>query len=265
MKMLFYMYAGPRIGKILYKFWVRAGDWSRCFITIAWTILNLNRKPTVLIPFKNNWLLVKKRSKLFLPKSRPKFLMEPYERYFNVNINDTVIDVGACIGEFSIAAALKAKKVIAIEPNRRNIVWLRNNVALNRLHNIILIKKAIWNSSTSLKLYQHNSIGKHSLVQKGTEGTENVRTDTLDNIISKFNVHKVDFLKIDVEGAESEALKGAKRVLSMTKKIVLETHIRNDQKTTYEIKRTLEKHGFKTKIEVQSFENDIIYGRRNPR
>ena len=87
-----------------------------------------------------------------------------------------------------------------------------------------------------------------------------VETDTLDNLLLRFGIQKVDFLKIDVEGSEIEVLKGSVHTLEITEKIVVETHIRDGRKTSYEVQQLLKSCGFRTKLRVMTPINDLIYG-----
>lgn len=202
-------------------------------------------------------------SRILLPKSRRKPQPEPYERYFRVAPGETVLDVGACIGEFAIPAAKRAKEVVAVEAVPENRAWLRMNVSVNKLQNVCIVGKAAWNRGGSLRLYLSNeNIGAHSLViKKGRKSTE-VKADTLDNIISELGIEKVDFVKMDVEGAELEALEGAEKVLNKARKIVVETHLRNGNATTPKVKQVLEARDFKVHVEAPSKICGMIYGRK---
>jgi FkbM family methyltransferase len=73
-----------------------------------------------------------------------------------------------------------------------------------------------------------------------------VETDTLDNILDELHINEVDFIKIDIKGAEIEALKGAEKTLGETFKIVVACyHERAGERTMPIITQMLSKHGFK--------------------
>jgi len=187
-----------------------------------------------------------------------------YERFFQVERDDVVIDVGAHIGLFTISIAAKAGKVLAIEPEPRNLHYLRYNISTRSLDNVLIVEKAVWNRKKKLPLYLSNASGNHSLIHDmqplNTSITNcfiTVETDTLDNIVSELNLMHVDFIKMDIEGAEIEALEGAKETLKKTSKIAIASyHKRNGTKTSTDITRKLVKSRFQTYATT----DDIVYG-----
>ena len=73
-------------------------------------------------------------------------------------------------------------------------------------------------------IYLSKETGLHSLVRIPREyiGKIKVCTITLDTLLRKFNVDRVDWIKIDVEGAELAVLKGVSHVLEVTKNLIME-------------------------------------------
>lgn len=250
--------------KIRKKFVSVAPDWLYSIVaTLYW---HLHLKPiAVLLPHSNSWLFVYRNgSRIFQPKYAPRIpFAEPYERYFRVCPGEIVLDVGAGIGSFTIPAAMKAKKVIAVEANPENIVWLRKNVSENRLQNVHIIEKAAWNRKESLRLWlSTGSIGMHSLVKRMGGKNLKVQADTLDNIALEARAKKIDFVKLDIEGAEIETLEGAKHILNETKKVVLETHLRDGKKTTFTIQRFLKARGFRVSTVNRGDFCDMVYAEK---
>ncbi|MDZ7962632.1 MAG: FkbM family methyltransferase [Aulosira sp. DedQUE10] len=123
-----------------------------------------------------------------------------------------VYDLGANTG---IHSAIFAKlvgikgKVFAFEPLKDNIKELKSIKDLNHIDNIHIIDKAISNKTgvTSLKIGNHNKQG--SLVGIGCETGDEIKIEmtTIDNLIED-GLDLPDFIKIDIEGAESDALQG---------------------------------------------------------
>lgn len=121
-----------------------------------------------------------------------------YHWFDNIKPTDVCLDVGACIGAFTIPAAMKAKHVCAVEP-----VWdieLKENIKLNDLHNVVVLPFAIGD-------------GKSQTIRFG-EKEKQVSLVTFDALIKdapRFNV-----AKIDCEGAEwtfgPELLKGIREI-----------------------------------------------------
>ncbi len=131
-----------------------------------------------------------------------------------------VIDIGANGGMHTIplARALRGDgKVIAIEPEPKNFSVLRKNILLNKLKNVIPLNLACSDSKGECTFYLDKSgDGGHSLIKDTPikkRGEIRVKTDRLDNIIKILNLKRVDLIKVDVEGAESEVFRGAKKTL----------------------------------------------------
>jgi len=137
---------------------------------------------------------------------------EVYEHVFKVKQGDKVIDVGAEFGLFTVKAAKAVREkglVIAIEPHSGSMAILSENVKNNNLKNVLLVQKAIGSQGGKAKLY----LPYKSTLRVGKEYID-VDVDTLDNIAKELKLGKVDFIKIDVEGAELEVLRGANKILS---------------------------------------------------
>jgi FkbM family methyltransferase len=110
----------------------------------------------------------------------------------DIKPDDIVLDIGTTIGDFTIAAALKAKHVYAVEP--LFCKELGDNLKLNNITNVTILPFAIGNGN-NIDL----SFNKVEL--------KNVPTYTLTNIINMIQLHsngqhKISFLKCDCEGGE---------------------------------------------------------------
>ena len=141
---------------------------------------------------------------------------EVYDRFYNIREEDTVIDVGAHVGVFTLKIARKVKRglVIAIEPHPFNYRLLMNNVEFNKLTNIKALRLALSSFNGVVKLYLSNRSGTHSLrFRKNSSKYLEVQAKTLDTIIEELNISKVDLIKIDAEGAELEIIRGAKNTV----------------------------------------------------
>jgi len=151
-----------------------------------------------------------------------------YEKVREVSVGDVVVDAGAGIGIFTVKAALQVGKsgfVYGFEPEPENFKLLRLNTS--NLKNVKIFQKALWSSCGTKKLVIHAANwGGHTFYPEYLRPdhrlkTLNVETITLDEAVK----HDVSFLKIDVEGAELEVLKGAKSTLEKSKPfIAVELH-----------------------------------------
>lgn len=128
-----------------------------------------------------------------------------------VQPGDTVMDCGAHIGIFTLHALERgAKLVVAVEPDATNLECLRRNLAGEiAARRVIVVPKAVWNEETTLKFtVSDSSSARHSaIIRTGTKVVE-VPAATLDSIMREQGIERVDYLKMDIEGAERQALEG---------------------------------------------------------
>ena len=132
---------------------------------------------------------------------------------------DVVIDVGANIGYYTLIFAKlvgNTGKVIAFEPEPKNFEILKKNVSINKLTNVILEQKIVSSTNGKTKLFLANTgiVGHHTTPTKNSTNFIEVDSVTLDDYFLTNNISKkINFLKIDVEGAEIKVLEGAKTIL----------------------------------------------------
>ncbi len=127
------------------------------------------------------------------------------------------VDVGACTGKYTIPMSKHYGKVIAIEPNPKNVQYLKRNIELNDCSNIEILELAVSNVSGKTKLSLR---GAHSRI--GAFDDENailVLVDTLDNL-----VERADVVKVDVEGVERQVVEGSERLIEECKPVFIIEH-----------------------------------------
>jgi FkbM family methyltransferase len=143
----------------------------------------------------------------------------------------TFVDAGANMGLYSLFAARKvgtSGRVLAIEPSQREQAILRRNVELNDLMNVSIVAVALSDQPGELDLMVapleksgHNTLGAafgHGAV---LDHKERVRVVRLDDLLEEQGVGRVDVLKIDIEGGEERALRGAARTLQRHRPVIL--------------------------------------------
>ncbi|MBM3643891.1 MAG: FkbM family methyltransferase [Alphaproteobacteria bacterium] len=145
--------------------------------------------------------------------------------------NMIVVDAGANQGLYSVFAGKRVGsggRVIAFEPSRRDCEMLRSNVAHNSLGNVEVIPTALGDTMGNgiLHIADGEHAGQNTFGVFAWEGTqersvENVPVTTLDSEVERLDLRRLDFLKIDVEGAEVALLRGARRSLERFKPTIL--------------------------------------------
>lgn len=129
--------------------------------------------------------------------------------------DSVVMDCGANIGFFSRYALRQgAGKVIAFEPAPETAACLRMNLAEEIADGrAIVVEKGLWNEETVLH-FSTSSVanpGSNHIVQSG--GDIQIPVTSLDSICRQLGVDKVDYIKMDIEGAEVRALEGAAELI----------------------------------------------------
>src|SRR5215208_1166317 len=188
------------------------------------------------------------------------------EHNFTPKEGDIVVDIGAHIGPYTLIAASRVGpkgKVIAIEADHDNFDLLNLNISLNKLTNVIAVNYAVYSKEETIKLYlpsgkEHSSYTKYNTVMPdralGETNFIEVNANTLDSILQENGIthEQVNWIKIDVEGAEFEVLKGARDVLSKSRNVslLIEIHNVSGRTNLYEhIKEFLNLYNFKIEYE----------------
>ena len=152
---------------------------------------------------------------------------------FTPKKGDIVIDIGAHIGLYTIISSKRVGangKVVAIEADPSNFEMLNSNIKLNQLTNVIPLNYAVHSKETKVKLYLpsgESGFTKYNTIMpnwiNAQEKFVEVNANTLDYLLqlNEIRQEEVNWIKIDVEGAEFEVLKGATNVLSKSKDIAI--------------------------------------------
>jgi len=130
---------------------------------------------------------------------------------------DVVLDLGAHIGYYTLIFAKLVGdegRVIAFEPDPSNFALLKKNVEINGFKNVELVNKAVSNQTGPARLY----LSKHSAVAHRiydvNDGCKSIEIEAirLDEYFINYK-GRVDFIKMDIQGAEGAAIQGMKGLL----------------------------------------------------
>jgi FkbM family methyltransferase len=231
--------------------------------------LNFWKKDFVLLKFK----MPKYNYEFYCRNNKDDFQIMTFheddiiEHKFTPKEGDIVIDVGAHIGPYTLVSSKSvgsSGKVVAIEAAPDNFDLLNRNIQLNGLTNVMILNYAVYSREDKIKLYlpskekEFSNTKYNTVMMDRAHGETNfveVKANTLDYILQSNGIkhENVNWIKIDVEGAEYEVLKGAKNTLSKSNNIslLIEIHNLSENLNYYEpIKEFLNSYNFKIEFEI---------------
>lgn len=172
---------------------------------------------------------------------------------FEVGRGQTIVDIGANVGVFTVRAARVAGHVLAIEASPLNASYLRRNIRSNRLGNVTVVNQGVAATRGMMKLYSAPTSGGNTLLDPDVSGTytsfESIETAHLSDILARFEIEKVDLLKIDCEGAEGIILPSLDRsIFDRLERIVMEYHDTLSPLSHLELAALLQEHGYIVRV-----------------
>lgn len=155
------------------------------------------------------------------------FCSRSYEINYGL-MPEVIIDCGANVGYASVFFKTKYPEatIIAIEPELSNFKMLQQNT--KQCQNVHLLNCGVWNRATNLEIVDTGE-GNWAFETKEVEyeNEKTVKAISINDIMERFNLQKIDILKIDIEGAEKEMFeKNFENWLPFTNIIIIEFHDR---------------------------------------
>ena len=254
-------------------------------IYYAWSILELLarvRRPMDMIRLflsnrlpKDGLMRLRRKSLVFRIRSRmdawsvKEAVIDRFYERKGMRIADdwTVVDIGAAIGEFTVAAACRARAgmVYAFEPNQESVRILRENLDLNHLRNVLVNQCGVWGTEAQLlSLEMGNAEPLQAIsVETAPENCEDglsFDVITLAQVVEDVVQGDVDLLKLDCEGAEYAILEATgPATFKRIRRISMEYHDLDTQRNHRLLKSLLEKQGYKVKRAANWVHRDIGY------
>jgi FkbM family methyltransferase len=215
-------------------------------------------------------------------------LKELLLKLFKYNDKLIILDIGGCEGEESIrySRIFSKSKIYIFEPLPKNITIINENIIKFKVDNVFLQPFAVsdqngvatfhissghpeheskdldWDfgnkSSSLLPPQEHNNLDWLSFKE-----TIEVKTITLDSFCEENNVSKIDFIHMDVQGAELKVMLGAKKVTKNIKAIWLEVadiELYKNQPLRFDIEKFMFENNFKlAKTDMEGMVGDQLY------
>ncbi|MEZ4856616.1 MAG: FkbM family methyltransferase [Gelidibacter sp.] len=144
-----------------------------------------------------------------------------YQHFYKVKQGDKVIDGGANVGILSLLFSKKVGKkghVYCFEPDVYNIPMLQANFELNDMTaNYSVHKELLWSKNTLVDFQESGTVASSALWFSDTKSVVKKQAMTLDSWCEQHAVKQLDFIKMDIEGAELEAVEGCRELIKKLK------------------------------------------------
>jgi FkbM family methyltransferase len=153
-----------------------------------------------------------------------------------------IVDVGANLGDFTLAMRDFSGKILAVEPEKKNFLALSANLRINHVNNVVPIRLAAHDREEEVFLQGESS---NMYVTWGNKG-QSVGGTPLDLIIRRLGIGNIDLMKIDVQGHERFVLSGMRDLLEgkFVKLLIVEVHLKRGVSVD-SIVSLMETHGYR--------------------
>lgn len=164
---------------------------------------------------------------------------------------DYVLDAGAHIGTFSLAAAALDAHVCAVEAGRANAAALRNSVTKNGFENVIVVNQALGAKSGVLHFVENGAYGVVTERLTGdVSSTNEITAVSGQDLLKQLGWPRIDYIKLDVEGWEIPVLEGMAEILTRDDApiIVYESNswaLKGHEYDYFALRRQLEQFGYR--------------------
>ena len=155
------------------------------------------------------------------------------EKYWNIKENDVVFDIGASYGGYAIPAGALGAKVYAFEPEKTVFCDLVHNIELNNF-DIQAYDIGFWNEDIEKDMRDYAPHWPTQCI------SELFKLTTIDKFVKENNIEKIDWIKIDVEGAEENVIDGGiNSIKQFRPNLIIECHNFLNPRLSENIKKKL--------------------------
>jgi FkbM family methyltransferase len=192
----------------------------------------------------------------FNPLNELLFAFKGYLKYYSPEKGDIIIDGGSYPGEFTVLCSHlvgENGKIIAFEPDPKNYLHVKMLLERNNLTNVVLFNKGLWDKDAIVKFHSKNTVGSTFMIsnEKNSQNSIEIPCVNLEAELNRLNIDHINFIKMDIEGAEITVLKGIKNLLSKHKVhlSIASYHIVDEKKTCFSVENILRDYGYSVKTE----------------
>jgi FkbM family methyltransferase len=261
----------------LYKLFNRPG-FRPILAALATIIATLRVGKLCKVSYEGEWVqrfpsctLVEPRLTLWTPEQIERNNLDWWMYQYRPSEGDTIVDVGANSGWetlFFSKSVCMSGRVIAIEAHPRTFRCLSKMCEKNRLENVTLVQAAVGDQELEVQFSDSDDHEANRIIGAGS-GIR-VTGTTLDNIFRSLQLSRVDFLRMNIEGAERIALSGMGEMAKRTKHVCISCHdfLANDGgpnefRTKADVIAFLKQNGFAVLLresDARCTVRDTVYG-----
>ncbi len=187
-----------------------------------------------------------------------------YQHFYKIKENDVVIDAGANCGHLTILFSKlvsKSGKVYAFEPDKFNVERINQNINQNvdLYPNIVIEDLLLWDKNEQLDFYEAGTVGSSAVWIPNNDKLVKKEAIRIDTWVEKNNIQKLDFIKMDIEGAEIEAMEGCVETIKKLQPnfAIASYHIVNGEPTYIKLEEFFKKIAYPCQT-VRLIGNEII-------
>ena len=200
-------------------------------------------------------VLVDRRVNTSSAAERHAIARESFFPFYQPTAGDIVIEAGAGIGEETVILSKlvgSRGRVIAIEAQPETFACLKKTVEKSGCKNVTCLNIAIGGREGTIEIGDdQNHLGSSIVSGSSSANRANVRLTTIDQVVADEGLTSVNFLKMNIEGAECEAIRGVQTCAPMIAHCAISCHdfladrgSNNEMRTLKEVSRLLREKGF---------------------
>ncbi len=125
---------------------------------------------------------------------------------------DLLLDLGAHLGTFSLAAAARGARVVAVEASPRNAAFLRASARANGFDDFVVVEVAVSDAPGVVRFRHEGAFGQ--ITTGWAPGVVEAQAKPVSQMLREYDVGRVDLVKLDVEGSEIAAVAGMREILT---------------------------------------------------
>jgi FkbM family methyltransferase len=258
--------------------WLNKPGFRWILATWAAVMASIRVRGLCSVSYEGEWVqkfplgtLVEPRLTLWTPQEIERHTIELYFHQYLPGEGDTIIDIGAGTGWETLSFSRivgSSGRVISVEAHPITFRCLSKTCEKNRLQNVTLIQAAIGDREREVLLSNNDEHEANLTI--GVQSGVRVPGTTLDNIFRSLALSQVDYLKMNIEGAEGPALSGMAEMVQKTRHVCISCHDfladdggPNELRTKADVIRFLKQNGFAVSLresDVRSNVRCFVYG-----